>query len=120
MSKAIVVLVFALDIVALRAPSLACRCYPSPVVLLSSHAFQVDSPATAGLRLPSKPSVVKVTVDANGAVVRAKVVRSSGDHAADAIALRMARGARYAPARKNCRRITSSYFYMEDWQKNAS
>lgn len=115
MNKALVLLLFALDIVTLRASTLACRCNPSPVVLLSSRAFQIDSPAAAGLRLPSKPSVVKVTVDANGAVVRARVVRSSGDHAADAIALRMARGARYSPARRNCRRVTSSYYYVEDW-----
>lgn len=101
------------------APTNASACHARPVELLSSHDFQVDLPAESGFQLPSHPTVIAVLVGTTGTAKYATIFRSSGDVRADRIALRMAKRARYIPASKNCHPVSATYFYTEDWKRDA-
>lgn len=105
---------------ALTAPAASRACASSPVELLAPHEFQVDVPPELGLRFPSRPTKVRVTVGTDGLARNAVVIQSSGDRATDEVGMRMALHARYKAARNaRCRPVEGNYLYVEDWQKDA-
>ncbi|HEY9086386.1 MAG TPA: TonB family protein [Candidatus Tyrphobacter sp.] len=73
---------------------------PPPQILPAVRALDVSGTAA-----------IRVQLDPDGAVVDAAIVQSSGDASFDALAMGMARDARYAPARHACVAIASSYLF---------
>lgn len=76
-----------------------------------------DYPDSArDLQLGNVSVLVKVTLDARGALVGATIAQSSGNLAVDDAALRAARQSTYAPRIVNCVPSAGSYIFRADFQ----
>ncbi len=85
-----------------------CGIANAPAALLSAPT-QPPIPATVRATMTSGITDVAVTLDPQGRVLTATLVRSSGNAALDALGVQMAKSATYTPARKACRSIAGSY-----------
>jgi len=56
-------------------------------------------------------SLIKVQIDAQGAVTSAAVSQGTGNSSLDLVALAMARGARYSPALHECKPVAAAYTF---------
>ncbi|MBV9718437.1 MAG: TonB family protein [Candidatus Eremiobacteraeota bacterium] len=68
-------------------------------------ATQARASGTSGTTL------VGVQLDAQGQVTAASVTQSSGNSSLDLVAVSMARDARYSPALRDCKPVTSAYTF---------
>jgi len=76
------------------------------------HAAAADYPASArDLGIGPVTILVAVTIDANGKLVDAHILRSSNNMALDQTALRAARNSSYSPTIVNCQATTGSYIF---------
>ncbi len=96
---------------------------PSPRPSASANPCGVANAPAALLSAPTPPPIpanvratvtsgitdIRVTLDPQGHVLTATMVRSSGNAALDALGLQMAKDASYTPARMACRPIVGSY-----------
>jgi TonB family protein len=70
-------------------------------------------PIPPGVRAQNVSAVaaVSVSLDANGNVTGAQIAQSTQSPSFDALALEMARDTQYAPARRDCKAIASTYLF---------
>ncbi|MDE2482954.1 MAG: TonB family protein [bacterium] len=98
-------------------PSVTPRTTPTPncasdlPAALASAPPIPDIPPAARAAQTSGVARVKVTLDASGAVRDAAMVASTGNPGLDALALQMARAARYTPARHACAAVAGTYTF---------
>ncbi len=97
---------------------------PQPVAKAIAGCAQPNIPATVAATPPppdiapearasgtSGTALVSVALDADGQVTTASVAQSTGNSSLDLVAVSMARGARYTPALRDCKPITSAYTF---------
>lgn len=102
--------------------ALACahECPSKPVTLLSRAIPPSGSaPRALGLRLPDRPSVVLVRINAAGHPTSTKIISSSGDRTLDRAAERIAMKSTYSPASKGCHYLPAWYRLTQKWTGDA-
>lgn len=89
----------------------------NPCAQPNSGAAIVASPPPADIPVAARTdgtsgiALVKVQLDDTGAITTAAVSQSTGNPALDDVAVTMAKGARYAPALKDCKPIAGDYTF---------
>ncbi len=93
-----------------QTPGSRCVSPDVPAALAETPPPQQIPPSVRALAV-SGTAAVEVQVSADGSVTGATIAATSGDPTFDAFALSMARAAQYAPARRACKEVASSYLF---------
>ena len=93
---------------------LPCNSADAPAAIADEPTAPPISAAVRALDV-SGTAAVAVQLDSTGAVISASIAGTTGDTNFDAIALEMARDARYTPAFHACKAVASTYLFRVEF-----
>ncbi len=98
---------------ATSAPAAAAKACATPDAPAGVVAAASPPPIPSGVRAQDVTAIaaVRVQLDATGSVVSAAIAQSTQSPSFDALAMEMARETQYAPARRDCKAVASSYLF---------
>jgi protein TonB len=82
---------------------------PNADAAVTENPQPADVPAEVRAQNTSGIALVKVQLDATGAIIGTTVAQSTGNSSLDLVAVGMARDAKYSPALKACKPVASAY-----------
>jgi TonB family protein len=92
--------------------SVAAACArPDAEPMLASSPAPPDIPASVRGEATRGTAAIRLQLDASGTIASATVAQSTGNSSLDAVAVAMARDARYAPALRACKPVPGSYTF---------
>ncbi len=91
-------------------PTARCTAADIPASVIAEPSPPPIEPATRALDVSGTASIT-VQLDRDGVVTGAAITESTGDPVFDALAVSMARSARYAPAQHACKAVASEYLF---------
>jgi beta-lactamase regulating signal transducer with metallopeptidase domain len=99
--------------VPVAATSVAAACAPTEAIV--TNPAMPELPADVH---PKRPTLLKVSILADGAVSRIDMLQSSGDRKTDGAVAQAASNSTYKPATRNCKAVPGAYIFRVEFASN--